>query len=60
MSSNDFDPGAMAVAWCPGCGKFGIRKLVMEALAEDPDRIAPELSSLVSDMRQAIDAATSQ
>jgi len=32
----------------------------MEALSEDPDRIPSELASLVSDMRRAIDAATSQ
>ena len=32
----------------------------MEELAEDPDRISAELASLVSDMRRAIDVATSQ
>jgi 2-oxoglutarate ferredoxin oxidoreductase subunit beta len=35
VSKNPFDPGAVDMAWCPGCGNFAIRKLLMEALAEE-------------------------
>jgi 2-oxoglutarate ferredoxin oxidoreductase subunit beta len=51
MSSNAFDPGAVDVAWCPGCGNFGIRKLVMEALAEEG--IEPAETVIVSGIGQA-------
>ncbi|AHF79815.1 thiamine pyrophosphate-dependent enzyme [Thermococcus paralvinellae] len=27
-------PGSQDVAWCPGCGNFGIRNILMNALAE--------------------------
>lgn len=34
MSENIFDPHVKDIAWCPGCGNFPIRKIMLEMLQE--------------------------
>ena len=35
MDPKEYDPeGELDIAWCPGCGNFGIRKVLMQALSE--------------------------
>ncbi|MCE5249364.1 thiamine pyrophosphate-dependent enzyme [bacterium] len=34
METNIFDSGVRDMAWCPGCGNFGIRNAIMKALTE--------------------------
>ncbi len=34
MNAKTFDMDGIDIAWCPGCGDFGILKVVKEALAE--------------------------
>jgi len=49
--SNKFDMGKIDIAWCPGCGNFGILNLLKQILA-DLD-VAPENLVLVSGIGQA-------
>ncbi|OGS18272.1 MAG: 2-oxoacid ferredoxin oxidoreductase [Elusimicrobia bacterium RIFOXYA2_FULL_50_26] len=42
MNPKEYDVGDVDVAWCPGCGNFGILRIVKQALAEleiDPRRL---------------------
>jgi 2-oxoglutarate ferredoxin oxidoreductase subunit beta len=48
---DDFDPGKTDMAWCPGCGNFAIRSILMEALAEEGRK--PEETVIVSGIGQA-------
>lgn len=34
MSTNPFDIPSVEKAWCPGCGNFGLRTVVMDAFSE--------------------------
>ncbi len=34
MDVKTFDMGDIDIAWCPGCGNFGIRNILMKTLAE--------------------------
>ncbi len=35
MEPKEFEPeGELDIAWCPGCGNFGIRRALMQALSE--------------------------
>jgi len=49
--TNEFDMGKIDVAWCPGCGNFGILNVLKDTLA-DMD-MAPEKVVLVSGIGQA-------
>lgn len=51
MKETVFDMGKIDIAWCPGCGNFGILNAVKRALAEL--EIAPERLVLVSGIGQA-------
>jgi 2-oxoglutarate ferredoxin oxidoreductase subunit beta len=51
MSRDAFDPGKMDIAWCPGCGNFGIRNALMEVLAEEG--VEPAKTVIVSGIGQA-------
>ena len=51
MDKRMFDLGNIDIAWCPGCGDFGILNLLKEALAELA--IAPENLVMVSGIGQA-------
>jgi len=51
MDTQVFDMGDIDVAWCPGCGNFGILNTLKEALAELD--IAPTNLVLVSGIGQA-------
>jgi 2-oxoglutarate/2-oxoacid ferredoxin oxidoreductase subunit beta len=52
MDAGRYEPqGEVDIAWCPGCGNFGIRKMLMGALA-DLD-IDPRKLVLVSGIGQA-------
>ncbi|MDD1777549.1 MAG: thiamine pyrophosphate-dependent enzyme [Candidatus Helarchaeota archaeon] len=46
-----FDMGAIDIAWCPGCGNYGILKALKTALAEL--NISPENLVMVSGIGQA-------
>jgi len=50
-NSNAFDMGNIDIAWCPGCGNFGILNTVKEALTELG--IKPENLIVVSGIGQA-------
>jgi 2-oxoglutarate ferredoxin oxidoreductase subunit beta len=51
MEARDFEPGGIDMAWCPGCGNFGILNSVKGALA-DLD-IRPQDLVFVSGIGQA-------
>lgn len=51
MSSNKFDMGPIDIAWCPGCGNFGILNILKQALEEL--EIKPENLVMVSGIGQA-------
>jgi 2-oxoglutarate ferredoxin oxidoreductase subunit beta len=51
MDKQRYDIGDMDVAWCPGCGNFGILSALKNALAELD--IAPERLVVVSGIGQA-------
>ncbi|MBN1816091.1 MAG: hypothetical protein JW828_01945 [Sedimentisphaerales bacterium] len=51
MDAKTYDMGKIDIAWCPGCGDFGILKLVKTALSELD--IAPEQIVMVSGIGQA-------
>lgn len=51
MNSSIFDPGKVDVAWCPGCGNFGILNTLKLALLDLDKR--PETLVLVSGIGQA-------
>ncbi len=51
MDPSHFDPGPVDIAWCPGCGNFGILSTLKTALAEL--EILPEKLVLVSGIGQA-------
>ena len=46
-----FDMGPIDIAWCPGCGNFGILNVLKEAVAEL--NLAPENLMMVSGIGQA-------
>jgi 2-oxoglutarate ferredoxin oxidoreductase subunit beta len=54
MSKTAFDAGEIDIAWCPGCGNYGILNVVKAALAELD--IAPERLVMVSGIGQAAKA----
>ena len=49
--TNEFDMGKIDIAWCPGCGNFGILSLLKDTLA-DMD-VSPADLVLVSGIGQA-------
>jgi 2-oxoglutarate ferredoxin oxidoreductase subunit beta len=49
--TNDFDMGKIDIAWCPGCGNFGILNVLKDTLAEMD--ISPKEIVLVSGIGQA-------
>jgi 2-oxoglutarate/2-oxoacid ferredoxin oxidoreductase subunit beta len=51
MDTNVFDMGEIDVAWCPGCGDYGILNVLKKVLAELD--IAPEKLVMVSGIGQA-------
>jgi 2-oxoglutarate ferredoxin oxidoreductase subunit beta len=51
MDSDVFEMGDIDIAWCPGCGDYGILKVVKKALAELD--IGPETLVVVSGIGQA-------
>lgn len=54
MGKSDFDMGKIDIAWCPGCGNYGILDIVKTALAElgaDPGKLV-----MVSGIGQAAKA----
>ena len=51
MDMNVFDMGEIDIAWCPGCGDYGILNVLKKALAELD--IAPEKLVMVSGIGQA-------
>ena len=51
MDEKRFDPGNVDIAWCPGCGDYGILRVLKKALAELD--IAPENLVMVSGIGQA-------
>jgi len=51
MDTNIFDMGEIDIAWCPGCGDYGILNVLKKALAELD--IAPEKLVMVSGIGQA-------
>ncbi len=51
MDKKIFDMGDIDIAWCPGCGNFGILNILKQALAEL--EIPPEKLVLVSGIGQA-------
>lgn len=51
MDKQIFDRGDIDIAWCPGCGNFGILKILKSALADL--EIAPNDLVLVSGIGQA-------
>ena len=51
MDKKLYDMGDIDIAWCPGCGNFGILKILKEALAEL--EIKPEKLVMVSGIGQA-------
>lgn len=54
MPDNLFDMGKIDIAWCPGCGNFGILNILKQALAELS--IAPDKLVMVSGIGQAAKA----
>jgi len=51
MDVKTFDMGDIDIAWCPGCGNFGIRNILMKTLAEL--EIKPNNLVIVSGIGQA-------
>ena len=51
MDAKDFDMGAIDIAWCPGCGNYGILNVLKHTLAEL--NVAPENLVMVSGIGQA-------
>ncbi len=51
MNNNIYDMGEIDIAWCPGCGNFGIRTTLMNALEEL--NIKPQNLVMVSGIGQA-------
>jgi len=51
MEAKIFDKGDIDIAWCPGCGNFGIRTILMESVAELD--IKPNNLVIVSGIGQA-------
>ena len=51
MEPDIFDMGEIDIAWCPGCGNFGILKALKAALAEL--EITPHNLVMVSGIGQA-------
>lgn len=51
MDIKTFDMGNIDIAWCPGCGDFGILKVLKEAMADL--EIAPERLVIASGIGQA-------
>ena len=51
MDAKTFDIGDIDIAWCPGCGNFGIRNILMKTLAELD--IEPKNLVIVSGIGQA-------
>jgi 2-oxoglutarate ferredoxin oxidoreductase subunit beta len=51
MKSEDFEPEGVEIAWCPGCGNFGILNILKQALAEL--EIGPEDLVIASGIGQA-------
>ena len=51
MDKKDYDMGEVDIAWCPGCGNFGILNALKEALADL--EIKPEKLVMVSGIGQA-------
>ncbi len=51
MDTNVFDMGDIDIAWCPGCGDYGILNVLKKALAELD--IPPEKLVMVSGIGQA-------
>jgi 2-oxoglutarate ferredoxin oxidoreductase subunit beta len=51
MDARAFDIGEIDIAWCPGCGNYGILNVLKKALAELD--IAPENLVMVSGIGQA-------
>ena len=51
MDAKTFDMGDIDIAWCPGCGNFGIRNILMKTLAELD--IEPKNLVIVSGIGQA-------
>ena len=51
MDTSIFDMGEIDIAWCPGCGDYGILNVLKKALAELD--IAPEKLVMVSGIGQA-------
>ncbi len=51
MKSDKYDMGKIDIAWCPGCGNFGILNILKKSLAEL--EIEPENLVLVSGIGQA-------
>ncbi|MGD9109395.1 MAG: thiamine pyrophosphate-dependent enzyme [Phycisphaerales bacterium] len=51
MDAQNYDMGDIDIAWCPGCGDFGILKVLKQALAELD--ITPENLVMVSGIGQA-------
>ncbi len=51
MDTQIFDMGDIDIAWCPGCGNFGILKIVKEVLADL--KVEPSNLVLVSGIGQA-------
>ncbi|MDQ7827087.1 MAG: thiamine pyrophosphate-dependent enzyme [Candidatus Eremiobacteraeota bacterium] len=49
--SNPYDMGAIDIAWCPGCGNYGILNMVKSSLSEL--EIKPEELIMVSGIGQA-------
>lgn len=51
MESKAFEPDGVEIAWCPGCGNFGILNILKQALAEL--EIEPKHLVMVSGIGQA-------
>ena len=51
MNASIYDMGKIDIAWCPGCGNFGILDILKNALAEL--EIAPQKMVIVSGIGQA-------
>ena len=51
MKNNPFDAKFEDIAWCPGCGNFGILSIIQAALAEL--ELEPEAVVFVSGIGQA-------
>ncbi|MCM8813154.1 MAG: thiamine pyrophosphate-dependent enzyme [Candidatus Omnitrophica bacterium] len=50
-TENSFDPGKIDIAWCPGCGNFGILRVLKDSLSEL--QLSPQDVVIVSGIGQA-------